>query len=441
MEPEKHSSLSRRNFMATAGATFAAAGNPLAGQGRKRLRLALVGTGMRGTLTWGIPVAKGYGDVVEFVGLCDINSKRVKASREMIGVNVPVFTDFDEMVKTTRPDAVMITTTCATHYRYIVRSLELGVDAITEKAMCTDEEQCQAIFDAQRRTGKKVTVTFNARHGVEDKKVKALLMDKAVGDVIAVDFHEYLNTSHGADYFRRWHRLKENSGTLLVHKASHHFDQANWWLDSDPVEVSAWGQLKYYGRNNSFRSTHCRACPYKQQCKLYYDVTKNPQFVKLYVNCESEDGYLRDGCVWAESTNIYDSMSVRVRYANGVILTYTANTYQPYEGQSISFMGNKGRLDYQTFGGGGHKVSEVRLTRTFGKSEVVPMTEEARAGGHGGADTSIQDLVFRNLPNPDPLHLRADMRAGALSSLIGIAAYRSIERNGQLVKINDLVKL
>jgi predicted dehydrogenase len=428
MEPEIHSSLSRRNFIAGAGATLTAMSGPLAGQGPKRLRLALVGTGMRGTLTWGIPVAKGYGDIVEFVGLCDINAKRGKASQGMIGTSAPVFTDFDLMVKQTRPDAVMITTTCATHYRYVVRAMELGVDPITEKAMCTDEAQCQAIIDTQKRTGRKVTVTFNARHGVQDKKVKSLLMEKAVGDVIAVDFHEYLDTSHGADYFRRWHRLKENSGTLLVHKASHHFDQANWWLDSEPVEISAWGELKYYGRNNSFRGTHCRACPFKQQCKLYYDVTKNPQYVKLYVECESEDGYLRDGCAWAESTNIYDSMSVRVRYANGVMLTYTANTYQ-------------GRLDCQTFGGGGQKVNELRLTRTFGKSEIINVTEAPRTGGHGGSDTSIQDLVFRNQPDPDPLHLRADMRAGALSSLIGIAAYRSIERNGQLVKIKDMVTL
>jgi predicted dehydrogenase len=438
MDPE-HASITRRNFIAAAGATLAPLSGGLAAQPGKRLRLAMVGTGMRGTLTWGIPLVKGYGDCVEFAGLCDINSKRVKVAKAMIGADVPVFTDFDEMVKQTKPDAVMVTTPCGSHYRYIIRAMELGVDAITEKAMCTDEAQCQAIIDTQKRTGRKVTVTFNARHGVEDKKVKELLMEKVVGDVIAVDFHEYLDTSHGADYFRRWHRLKENSGTLLVHKASHHFDQANWWLDSDPVEVSAWGELKFYGRNNSFRSTHCRSCPFKQQCNFHYDITRNPQYVKLYVECESEDGYLRDGCLWAESTNIYDTMSARVRYANGAVLTYTANVYQPFEGQAISFMGNKGRLDYQTYRGGGHQASELRLTRAFGRSEPVSVTEQRRAGGHGGSDTSIQDLVFRNQPDPDPLHLRADMRAGALSSLIGIAAYRSIERNGQLVKIKDLV--
>jgi predicted dehydrogenase len=95
------------------------------------------------------------------------------------------------MVKETKPDAVIVTTVDSSHYRYVVRALELGCDAITEKPMCTDEAQCQAIVDAQKKTGRKVTVTFNARHSPKAKKIRSLLMEKAIGDVIAVDFHEY----------------------------------------------------------------------------------------------------------------------------------------------------------------------------------------------------------------------------------------------------------
>jgi predicted dehydrogenase len=319
--------------------------------------------------------------------------------------------------------------------------MELGRDVITEKPMCTDEEQCQSILDMQKKSGRKVTVTFNARYGPEDMKVKELLMEKAIGDLTSVDFHEYLDTSHGADYFRRWHRLKENSGTLLVHKASHHFDQANWWLDSDPTEITARGDLKFYGRNHSFRSTHCRVCPFQKQCSFYWNVTQNPVYVKLYTDCESEDGYLRDGCVWAENTNIYDTMAVTVKYANGVLMSYTANTYLPYEGQAIAFNGTKGRLDYRFFKGGGFAENELRLTRSFGKSEVIKDMATRREGEHGGADTSLRDMIFRSPGGSDPLNLRADLRAGALASLVGIAAYRSIERAGQKVRIADLVKL
>ncbi len=437
--------ITRRTFIAGGGAALAASAisvaSPLPVPQQPRLRMAIVGTGNRGSLTWGQDVVKGYSDVVEIVGLCDINPKRVEAGKKLIGVDAPTFVDFDRMIKDMRPDTVMVTTVDATHARYIIRALELGCNVMTEKPLCTDEQQCQAILDAEKKSGKKVTVTFNARHAPEAKKVKQLLLEKAVGDVISVDFHEYLDTSHGADYFRRWHRLRENSGTLLVHKASHHFDLANWWLDSMPVEVTAFGDLKFYGRNNSFRNTHCRVCPFKQQCKFYWDVTQNPQYVKLYVDCESEDGYLRDGCVWRQDINIYDTMSVVVKYENGVYLNYTANTYLPYEGQAVSINGHRGRLDYNEFKANGFINNEVRLTRSFGKSEAVKDLEAPRAGGHGGADTSIQDLIFRGPQISDPLNLRAGLRDGALSSLVGIAARHSIERGSQTIKIQDLVKL
>jgi len=186
--------ISRRAFIAGGSAALAgtalSASSPFAMAQPKRLKIALVGTGNRGSLTWGQDVVKGYSDVVEIVGLCDKNSKRVEAAKKLIGINAPTFTDFDRMVRETNPDTVMVTTIDGTHASYIVRALELGRDVMTEKPLCTDEQQCQAIFDTQKKTGKKVTVTFNARHAPEAKKVKQLLMEKAIGDVVSVDFHE-----------------------------------------------------------------------------------------------------------------------------------------------------------------------------------------------------------------------------------------------------------
>ena len=435
--------MDRRKFIANSSAALAATAcsTNFSIAAQRKLRMAIVGTGSRGTFTWGQEVVKGYSDVVEIVGLCDHNGKRVEAAKKLIGISAPTFTDFDRMIREVKPDTVTVTTVDGTHAKYIIRAMELGCDVMSEKPLCTDEQQCQAILNAQKKTGKKITVTFNARHGVKEKKLKAMLLEKTIGDVISVDFHEYLDTSHGADYFRRWHKMKANSGTLLVHKASHHFDQANWWLNSTPVSVTAFGELKYYGRNSPFRGTNCRTCPHKQQCKFYWDVTKNERNVKLYTECESEDGYLRDGCVFDEKTDIYDTMSVAVRYENGVQLNYTANTFLPYEGQAISFNGTKGRIDLNDFSGGGFKNDELRLTRSFGKSELITDFDQVRTGGHGGADSSLHDLIFRGLPNADPLGLRANFRDGALASMIGIAARRSIERGGQSVKINDLVKL
>ena len=232
--------MNRRDFISAAALACSAAAIswPMTAQDSKKLRLAIVGTGDRGTMDWGQPIVEDYGDVTQIVGLCDINGKRVQAAQELIGINAPTFTDFDRMVRETKPDR------SPGHHRrcnaFAVQHARhgTGLRRDSEKPMCTNEEQCQAILDAQKRTGRKITVAFNARHATAAKRLKQLLLEKAIGDVISVDFHEYLDTSHGADYFRRWHRLNENSGTLLCHKASHHFDQVNWWLDSRPVEVA-----------------------------------------------------------------------------------------------------------------------------------------------------------------------------------------------------------
>ncbi len=44
---------------------------------------------------------------------------------------------------------------------------------------------------------------------------------------------------------------------------------------------------------------------------------------RMYVDSESEDGYLRDGCVWDNDIDTYDSMTVEVRYNNGVLMNYS----------------------------------------------------------------------------------------------------------------------
>ena len=72
-----------------------------------------------------------------------------------------------------------------------------------------------------------------------------------IGEVYSVHFEWLLNTVHGADYYRRWHRNKANSGGLLVHKATHHFDLVNFWLGTEPDTVFAFGDLNFYGRQNA----------------------------------------------------------------------------------------------------------------------------------------------------------------------------------------------
>ncbi len=432
----------RRSFVKQAGTVAAGAviAPHLLTTSAAKKRIAMVGTGIRGTGMWGTPVVQEFSDLVEFVGLCDINPGRVQTAKDMLKLNCPVYTDFDKMMKEARPEILIVTTVDATHSEFIIKGMEYGADIVTEKPMTTDEKQCQAILDAEKKTGKKVRVTFNYRYAPHRQKIYELLRSGLIGTITSADFHWYLDVYHGADYFRRWHRLREKSGSLLVHKASHHFDLLNWWLQSEPEEVFGYGALEFYGKNNSFRSSHCRPCPYKSQCRFYWDVNKDPELVKLYVDNEKYDGYHRDGCVWKEDINIFDKMAVQIKYANKVQVSYSLTTYSPYEGYRIAFNGTKGRIEAwirEKQPWDEAPYDEIQVTTIFDKRELIRIPNNEV--GHGGGDARLRKDIF-NPDGKDIYRQAANSRDGAMAILIGIAARNSIY-TGKPVRISDLTSL
>lgn len=437
--------VSRRDFVKTAGTAALASlvvNQSTLGSGstNAKRRYAIVGTGDRAIGMWGRPLVQGFSDLIEFVGLCDINPRRVEVAKSMLNVSCPTFTDFDRMCDQAKPDLIMVTTVDGFHSNYIAKGLDRGLDVMTEKPMVIDEKQCQAVLDAEKRNKKNIVVTFNYRYAPKHQKIKELLMSGAIGKVISVDFSWYLDVYHGADYFRRWHRLKSKGGSLWVHKATHHFDLMNWWLDADPVEVSARAGLEVYGRNGSFRSTNCRNCQHTANCKFFYDMTKNDNRMKLYAGCEDMDGYFRDGCVFREDIDIYDTMAAIVKYSNGAQMSYSLNAFMPFEGYRVAFNGELGRLeirDYERQPWEVEQQTEMYLTKSFGKREKIEFQEIKE--GHGGGDIRIRDLIFRKVEVPSHMRL-PDSRAGALSCLTGIAARKSVELK-RPIRISELVTL
>ena len=188
-------------------------------------------------------------------------------------------------------------------------------------------------------------------------------MSGEIGKVLSVDFAWYLDVYHGADYFRRWHAYKNGGGSLWVHKATHHFDLVNWWLGADPVEVVANGQLQVYGKNGTIRGTNCRVCPHKKECRFYYDLNTNPTRMKLYADCEDADSYYRDGCVYRNDIDIYDSMQAIVKYSNGATMAYSLDAHMPFEGYRVAFNGELGRLEVRDHERQPWEVPEGRRNR------------------------------------------------------------------------------
>ncbi len=390
----------------------------------ERKKYCLVGCGNRGIFAYAQPLVEELDDCVELCGVYDINRKRAELVSEYAGRDIPVFDSFDEMINTCKPYAVIVTTVDATHSEYIIRALELGCNVISEKPLTTTAEQCAAILETERRTGKKVTVTFNCRFFPFYVRIKELLMQNVIGDIQSVHFEWLLDTKHGADYFRRWHAERKNSGSLLIHKSTHHFDLVNWFLEDEPRKVNAFGARRFYGANREERGERCLTCPHKQSCDFYFDISADPANRKLYLECEDVDGYFRDQCVFGERIDIEDTVSVSVKYSKGAVMSYSLTTNSPYEGMKIVFNGTNGRMEAESVNDGNIRIYDLKGNCT----EYLKIDEKPLPGGHGGADPRIRSNIFRGCDD-DSLHQMADTRAGAMSIGIGIAANLSMKED------------
>jgi predicted dehydrogenase len=419
----------------------------------------IAGTGHRAR-TYIQALTGPYRAVARVVAFCDPNVARADYYRSAYDLHdVPIVApeDFSPLLRQRRPDVVLVTSPDHTHDTYICAALAMGIDVITEKPMTIDEERLLRIKTAVENSSAQLTVTFNYRYSPRNSTVKQLLADGAIGTVTSVHFEWLLDTAHGADYFRRWHREKTNSGGLLVHKSTHHFDLVNWWLADTATSVYAMGGLKFYGerdgrqRGITARPRLGRDLPSSDPFRI--DLASDPALRALYLDAEALDGYHRDVDVFAEGITIEDSLSLVIGYQHGATMTYSLTAFSPWEGYRVAFNGTSGRIELEVVErswvpAAAHDEEEAHVIDPSADHTASSKRDGARSAGeritlqrfwepavqipipaggqaHGGGDELLLRDLLRGTAD-DSLGRAAGYQDGMRSVLVGIAANRSL---------------
>jgi predicted dehydrogenase len=447
---------------------FAPKGSSMTQPSERPSRAAIVGTGGRATM---YTRALGQRAGTTVAALCDPNPVRRGVHSRLLTseFDQPAPSEwqpeeFEKMLASEHIDTVVVTTVDQYHDEYIVKALDAGCWTITEKPMTTDPVKCRRILEAAERTTGRLSVTFNYRFNSAFATVHRLLRKGTIGSITSVHFEWVLDVRHGADYFRRWHREKRNSGGLMVHKASHHFDLVNWWLDSAPRTVFGAGQLSFYGsesgKRNGLARDYVRAhgAPAAAGDPFALDMASDDTLRALYLDAEGEDGYIRDQNVFGDGVTIEDDMAVLATFTSGASMSYHLTAYSPWEGCRVMFNGSTGRLELdmeesvwlspptpqqEGYGLHGAKAAthagEPRIQVRPLWKEPYDVPVEYTHGGHGGADERLLQALFNPEQAPaEDLAKLATARDGAYALLVGAAANTSFG-SGQAVTIADLV--
>ena len=431
-------------------------------------RYVVVGTGHRVQMYLDAMVGEHHDDA-ELVGLVEPNPGRLAVHLAWLseaGLDVDgVFTGhpaaLERILSETRADRVIITSPDFTHAGLIVRALDAGVDVVVEKPLTINPESTRRIAEAAERTGRQVMVTHNYRYSPRNSALKELIKNGSIGTPLSVTFEWVLDTAHGADYFRRWHRDKANSGGLLIHKASHHFDLVNWWLSDSPEQVYARGGVRFYGSENAaargMAGRHERGTHEGAHDPWELDLRSDSRLQSLYLDNESYDGYHRDQDVFGPGVTTEDNLAVIVDYAGEATLSYSLNAHSPWEGYRIAVNGDEGRAELDVVERAAvltdaddkvvvdpsaaaveasSRTGGERLTLQRHWEVAQDVKIEEGSGAHGGGDALLLADIFRG-PGDDWLERPADWLDGIRAIAVGMAGNESLH-TGLPVKIADL---
>jgi predicted dehydrogenase len=424
----------------------------------QRTRYVLAGVGNRGLGFFAEPLRREFAEHGELIGLFDISPARLAGVNRMWGMDLPVYTDFQAMLRALDPDAVIIATSDVSHADYVVQTLEAGKRVICEKPLAVTADQVRRILQAADRAAHHRSgpglVTHNMRYESSVGELKALIDSGAIGQILHVTFQENLDRHHGADYFRRWHRFKANSGGLLIQKGSHHFDVLNWLIGSRPRRVIARGGLHVYGLRGPFRSARCTGCPFATQCAYYADLAAwagDDAGRQLYTAAEGDSGYVRDACVFDERIDIEDQLDVLYDYENGVEVAYSLTAFASIESVRVEVEGTGGRVVlesiYPTDWPPGNYVvpgletfQTSRLTLYSFRDGVKELATDAWLDEwETDRLTLLPELFGRPLAAP-LTDRQATLEDGAWAVLIGIAANQSLENDSRPVEVRSLLE-
>ncbi len=359
------------------------------------MKLAVIGLGLRMSAM----VRKFYEHCPELkvVGLLDKNPEAVTRLPEPFQKDTPVFTDVDELVCRTKPDAIAIGTNCNTHAEFAIRVAKYNLPLFLEKPVATSMEQALALEAAYGHNGDKVVVSFPLRVTPLCRRAKELIDQGAVGridHVLAINYVKYGNV-----YFDTWYRDYSIVQGLFLQKATHDFDYLAYLVGAPITKVAA---MASYGR-------------------VYRD-TKT-----LHGTPDPNAIYLPDIGTPEEGMN-EDASSALLEFANGAKGVYTQVFYtKGYSRRGATLSGFKGTLDFEWHRG---DIRVYHHRDPFTERHEMAITE-SHFGGDGPLSRAFVDLVTKGTPSPSPLSV-------GLESVYACLAAKESAETGQFVSVRQV---
>ncbi len=422
----------------------------------KATSVEIAGAGGRGRITYA-PYAKKFPEQMRLIAAADRIPERLEEMRQEYGLEQDkCFSSVEEMFAQPRlADMAFICTQDADHVRHACLALDKGYDVLLEKPVSADIAQCRQLLDKAEKLGRSVTVCHVLRYAPFYQKLKSLLEEGALGEIISIQASENVGYWHQAHSFVRgnWRRSGDTSPMILA-KCCHDMDLLVWLTGSRCRRISSMGGLSFFRQENAPQGApdYCmEGCPVKDQCpydaeKIYvtdtltgYD-TNGAGWMQRAVYGGTDREGLRAAlgtspygrCVFRCDNDVVDNQSVTMEMESGVTISFHMCGLNQRNYRTIHIMGTGGDIS-------GDLEEETLVLNRFGKEpEVIRMNVEETISGHGGGDYRMLADMFR--ARSQGQGTLTSLRQSLESHYMAMAAESSRLAGGRLVDVDEFVR-
>uniref|UniRef100_UPI0032171C6B Gfo/Idh/MocA family protein n=1 Tax=uncultured Draconibacterium sp. TaxID=1573823 RepID=UPI0032171C6B len=411
----------------------------------KPVRVIVIGAGSRG---WGAYSSYGlkFPDELQVVGVAEpIPYRRERISKAF---NIPKenqFVTWEHVFNVPKfADALFITTPDDLHYGPAMAGLKAGYDLLLEKVIAQSWEQCNDILKMAEKNNSIVAVCHVLRYTPYFRKMKEILDNKEIGEIVSIQHLEPVERIHMSHSFVRgnWGNAKK-SNPMILSKSCHDTDILRWLINKPSKKVSSFGSLTLFRKEmapegSSDRCTNnCkveRECPYSA-IKLYKEKRGWLQHLNLEeVNDITIMRELRNGpygrCVYHCDNDVVDHQITNFEFEDGITAAFSMEAHTHYGGRRTRIFGTNGDII-----GDEHTITVTNAVS--GEQKIWDASQAQKfASGHGGGDHGLVYDFVRAVAHQDAGILTSTIQPSMESHLMGFQAEISRLQNGEVQSIN-----
>lgn len=422
--------------------------NPLHKTLDKPITAITLGAGSRGNVYGNYAISNP--DQIDIVGVAEpipLRNERYSKKHKIAAENR--FVTWEHVFQKPKfADAIIITTPDHLHYGPCMKALAMGYDVLLEKPMAQTEKECRDILALTKKTGAIVGLCHVLRYAPYFIKLKELIHNGSIGELISIQHFEPIQHIHMAHSFVRgnWHNSKESTPIILA-KSCHDLDIMRWLVGKPSVRVAAFGNLKWFNKQNAPAGSTARChdgcaiestCPYSA-VKIYlrersytyvFDLPEQKELVPdAIMNYLKTTNYGR--CVYRMDNDQCDHYVMSLLFEGGITASFNMEAFTGYHGRRTRVMGSMGDLtgDMEQF-----VHTDFRTGKTTNWDSKSFDEGAYKNHGHGGGDYRLMQDWVQAVAQKNPNLLTSTIDASIESHLMGFAAEKS-RKNKKIVDI------